>query len=418
MSGWSMRTRRVVLCAVAALAPAAAEAEPLTLEAALARARAVAPEVRAATRALAEAQASRVGQGIILPTNPRLFGDYRPMAFELAGQPTEPRNGYAVGLDGLVEVSGAGGARVDEAEQRARVAEAELAAARAAAAARAYAAYVEVQVADRRFDVVDRALELQQRVLDASRERVSAGVAGEPDVTTVSVELASIRAQRLDAERLSALARLSLRAVLDLAVDAPLDLASVELEPGEVEDEATLARRGLERRPELSALRARVELLDRTDDRLAREAFPKLGYNVGLDAAPASPVFAFFGLSVELPFAQRNQGPRAVAAAQRVSEVERVELELRKVAREVSAAYAGYTTRRAQLRVLTDDALPAARRTEDLVEEGWRAGRFDVFRLITATRELLRVERDRLETLQAAWSDYVELQRASGGLNP
>jgi outer membrane protein TolC len=62
--------------------------------------------------------------------------------------------------------------------------------------------------------------------------------------------------------------------------------------------------------------------------------------------------------------------------------------------------------------------VPAAERNESLVEEGWKAGRFDIFRLTSATRELNRIRRQRLETLLAAWTDAIELQRASGGLTP
>jgi cobalt-zinc-cadmium efflux system outer membrane protein len=391
--------------------------QPLTLEQALARAREAAPQVQVAARVVQEAEASRVGAGVFLPVNPRLFADYRPLAVELPGQPVDPRHGYNLGVDGQVEVSGASGARLEEAERRVALARAELAFEQALAAARAWVAFAEVHLAGRRVEQLAATLALQERVEHASKERVSAGVAGEPDVTTVAVEVASVRAQLLEAGRREGAARLELAQVLDVGPEVTATLGPLPDAPPEAPDEAALVDAALSRRPELASLRARLALLEATRERLGREGFPKLGYNLGLDAAPASPVFAFVGLSVELPVAQRNQGPRAVAAAQLETERARLETELRRVEREVALARRNYESRRAQVQVLEGEALPQARRTVELIEAGWRAGRLDIFRLTTATRELQRVERERLEALLAAWTDYVELQRVSGGLN-
>lgn len=405
--------------ALAAVVLAAAGGEgPLTLEQVLERARSAAPTVQVASRVVQEAEASRVGAGIILPVNPRLFADYRPMAVELPGQPVDPRHGYNLGLDGQVEVSGAGGARLEEAERRVALAKGELRFEQALAAARAWVAFVETQVAEQRVQRLEESLVTQQRVEAASKERLSAGVAGEPDVTAVAVELASVRAQLVEAKRQAQVARLALAQVLDLGPGDVEALAPTPLELREAPTEQALVAQALERRPELATLRARLALLEATEDRLAREGFPRVGYNLGLDAAPASPVFGYVGLSVDIPVAQRNQGPRAVARAQQETERARLQAELRRVEREVASARRSYEARRAEVELFERDAVPNARRTSELIETGWRAGRFDVFRLTTANRELQRVERERLEALLGAWGDYVELQRVSGGLNP
>jgi cobalt-zinc-cadmium efflux system outer membrane protein len=390
----------------------------LTLELALSRAREAAPEVQIAARLVDEAEASRVGAGVPFPTNPRLFADYRPLAIELAGQPTDPRHGYNLGLDGTFEVSGAGFARVEEANRRVAIARAELVAEQSFAAMRAWSAWIDLHVARLRIARLEDEVNLAKRVEAAARERVNAGVAGDPELTTVTAEVAVVKAAQLEARRQEALARATLGRVLDLPVGEPIELAPMSLDPVESAAEARLVELALERRPELAMLRARLSMLETMEDRLAREAAPKLGYNLGLDAAPASPVFAYVGLAVELPVAQRNQGARAVAAAQRATEKARLEAQLRRVQREVAAARESYEMLRGQLTVLTDEALPAARRTQSLVEQGWRAGRLDVFRLISASRDALRIEQQRLETLRSAWNDFIELQRASGALNP
>ncbi len=413
-----MSIPRLSLLAILLLAAAPALAAEWTLDRVLARAREAAPEVQVASRLVQEAEATRVGAGVPFPSNPRLFADYRPLAIELPGQPVDPRHGYNLGLDGTFEVSGAGGARLEEANRRVAIAKAELAAEQSFAALKAWSAWNELQVARLRVARLDDELELVRRVEAGARERVNAGVAGDPELTTVSAEVAVVKAQRLEASRVEHQARAALTRALDLPVDEPLELAPLPLEPSPSEDAATLVAAALERRPELAMLKARLAMLESMDDRLFREALPKLGYNLGLDAAPASPVFAYLGLAVELPVAQRNQGPRAIAAAQRATERARLEAQLRRVEREVAAARASYESRREQLAVLSAEALPAARRTQALVEQGWRAGRLDVFRLVAASRDALRIEQQRLEALLGAWNDFIELQRAAGALNP
>lgn len=392
-------------------------AETLTLEDVLKRARESAPAVQVASRLVQEAEATRIGAGVPL-TNPRLFVDYRRLATELEGQPVDPRDGFNLGLDGTFEVSGAGFLRVEEAERRVTLARSELRQVQIDVAATAWVTWIDALLADQRVHTLEEILEVTERVEAAARERLSLGVAGEPDVTTVTAELGVLRAQLIDANRRKMETRLRLAQLLDLAPDTPMELTVSSLEPREPQSEDALLQQALERRPELAALRARLALLDLTDSRLFREAIPHLGYNVGVDAAPASPAFAFVGISVALPVAQRNQGARALTQAQRETERSRLDAQLRRVRREVAIAHRNYEARRRELELLTTTAVPAARRTQALIEQGWRAGRFDIFRLTTATRDALRLEQERLETLLAAWNDFIELQRASGGLNP
>lgn len=406
--------RKLVLTSWVLVAGVAA-ASPLSLASAIERAATNAPEVRLAARALDEAEAGRVGAGVPLPTNPRLFADYRRLA---SGPAQEPINGYNLGIDGTLEVSGAGFSRVEEVDRRVALARSELITTQSIAKVRAWLAFVEVQAARERVTMLEEALATATRVENASKERQKNGVVGEPDVVAAALERSSVRLQLDDAERLRHQAHAQLRAVLDLDPDVPLELEGTLEEPGDVAPEGELVSRALDKRPELAIVKARLSLLETTDVRLAREALPRLSWNLGFDAAPASPVFGFAGLGVELPVAQRNQGPRAIARAQLETERERLETELRRVRRDVATSRRSYAVRLRQLQLLRTEVIPSAQRSEDLVEEGWKAGRFDIFRLTSATRELNRVRRERLETLLAAWSDYVELQRASGGLSP
>jgi outer membrane protein TolC len=167
--------------------------------------------------------------------------------------------------------------------------------------------------------------------------------------------------------------------------------------------------------PDLIASQARLASLAASRDRLERETFPKLGLYAGVDAAPKSPVYGVLGISGEIPVAQRNQGPRAVVARATESEQTRREILRRRIAREITAAWGSHERRRTELEVLTRAALPAAERSFELAEAGWKAGRFDWFRVALAARDLIEVRQQRVEALAALWIQRLTLARARGG---
>ena len=174
-------------------------------------------------------------------------------------------------------------------------------------------------------------------------------------------------------------------------------------------------KRAREELPDLGAIRARLLLLAASDERLKKEARPKLGARLGIDASPASPVYGIAGVSVELPFAQRNQGPRAVVAAERETELDRYDFTTSRLDLALRAIHGAYESNREELTVLTRDGVPAAEEHLRLVETGWRAGRFDIFRLTTAAQTLVRMKAARVGALERIWQQRMLLERWTGG---
>jgi outer membrane protein TolC len=78
--------------------------------------------------------------------------------------------------------------------------------------------------------------------------------------------------------------------------------------------------------------------------------------------------------------------------------------------------YGAYEARRAELDVLEKTTVPAVERTMELVEVGWHAGRFDIFRVTAAARDVARVRAARLDALEGAWLARIALDRAAGGV--
>ncbi|MEP7050138.1 MAG: TolC family protein, partial [Pseudomonadota bacterium] len=394
--------------------PEARAAEPqalsLSLDDALARAKVASPEVTRARFALREADAQRVGAGLLMPVNPRLAVDARPLVSGGSG-----RMGYGASVEFLFDVGGAPRARVREAERLSAVAQADLASSRGSARVRALRGYVLAQIAELRISEADAALTVARRVLEATVRRVNAGAGSELDASSAQLEVAELEAARMAFERDRASSQMELRDALELPGDLALTLTSAVAEPPPVAQVLGLVERALTSHPELKALGARVALWSATEQRLRAEVFPRVGFYAGVDAAPLSPTYGVLGLSIELPVAQRNQTQRAVSARARESAEVALALESRRLAREVLAALGGYESSRRELDRLNTQAIPAAGRTLSLAEAGFQAGRFDVFRWLAAARDSLRVRASRIDAIEAAWVARIELERAVGG---
>ena len=389
-----------------------AQAGPLSLslKEALDRAEQRGPEVLLAGRAVVEARALRVGAGVVMPANPRVTVDARPLF--TGGTPGTL--GYAASLEMLFDVGGAPRARVREAERAGDLAMADLALERLRGRVAAWIAYLQVRVAEMRIDETKSLVGIAERILRASRQRGAMGASGDIEETLATADLGQLRAAIESAARQREEHLSTLRDVLDLG-SQPIVLTTALEEPPPPPDREALLRRAVDSRPELAQIRARLAYLDARYERLGRERFPKIGGYVGVDASPANPMFGILGLSIELPIAQRNAGPRAVTEAARGTEMERQELQARRILREVSALHAAYESRRAELKLIATTSVPAAERTLELVEVGWLAGRFDVFRVATAARDVARVRSARLDALEGAWLARIALDRAAGG---
>lgn len=383
----------------------------LSLKEALDRAEQRGPDVVLAGRAVQEARALRVGAGVVMPQNPRMMVDARPL---FTGGPVG-QLGYAATLEMLFEVGGAPSARVREADRAGDLATADLSLERLRGRIAAWVAYLQVRVAEMRIEETKSLVGIGERILRASKQRGAMGASGDIEETLATADLGQLRAAIESASREREEHLSSLRDALDLPGTQALVLTTPLEAPPPAPDREQLLRRAIDSRPELAQIRARLAYLDARYDRLGRERFPKIGGYVGVDASPANPMFGMLGLSIELPVAQRNAGPRAVTEAARGTEMERQELQARRILREVSALHAAYESRRDELRLIETTAVPAAERTLELVEVGWLAGRFDMFRVATAARDVARVRSARLDALEGAWMARIALDRAAGG---
>ncbi|MBC7793662.1 MAG: TolC family protein, partial [Clostridia bacterium] len=356
-------------------------------------------------------QAGRIGAGIILPSNPTLQVEARPGL----NDGTEGELGYSAILSALFEVGGAPGARVREAEERSVVAQTEAMLSRLDAKVAVTEAYVANQLARDQLDYATEARDIAEHMVSVAHERSNAGAGSDVELTTAGAELAERRAEMHAAAASEALAQMSLRLLADLPVSGTLRLVSAidDIPPAPASE--VMAERARTERPDLALVEARLSRLRATETRLSRELYPKVGAYLGVDAAPSSPWFGQIGVQIELPFVQRNQQARAVLAEQRDSEGEVAAVLLKRIDLELTHRRLAHEEARAELAVLVGEGIPVAQRRLQLVEEGWRSGRFDVFRVTKAAEDLVRLKALRLSVLQRIWRERLALERLVGG---
>lgn len=412
----------LVLATVSMRSAAAQEAafpltpQSLSLAEALERAGAHAPDVTISRRAVSEVSARGVGLGTRVAENPRLTLEARPPLYGGGTFPEDTR--YAAQLGILLDVGGAPGARVAENAAAIELAQGDVALRVLDARAAAYVAYVHARLAERRVLDLKSLQEIAERVNEASKLRSSAGSAGDIEVSLSTSELFEIRAQLGSAERERERATMDLRAALDIDARAPVGLTTTLDAPAPPPALDMLLQNARTRRPEMALLDKREKFLDATQARLERERAPRVGFYVGVDHAPISPAFGQVGAVIEIPAFLRNRGPLAEVAAQQGTGNERRAIVERQIVREVTNARAAYVARLAELAIVVDNVVPQAQRTLALVEIGWRAGRFDVFRVTSAARDLSRAKGLALAALEASFVDGIALQKAVGEVSP
>ncbi len=394
----------------------------LDIEEAARRAADASPLVRRARAQREAVVARRVEADFLLPANPVIGGSVGPTWTSTSttvpaapGSPTARELGVTGHLEQTIEIGGQRGLRqtevaraVDAARSRERVAEVE-------SRARARTAYVAALLASAQLDAAKRLEELASRIEASVQTRVAAGAASDIDLRLATLERSRIQRDRVEFVQGVSDALIELRLLLGLPPAATLVLTTPLGAPAvDMPTLGSAVERAKERRAHLLALAATRVELDAALTRLGREALPSPTLFLDVERDRPGELYARAGLAIPLPVARRKQGEIAVARAARANvDVERA-LGEHEVALEVERAWRESTNRRAQVEIDEREVVPAAEAAAELLTQGWRAGKFDLFRVIQASREAGDARRRALEDLGRLWQARIELDRTMG----
>lgn len=400
--------------ALAAVAPPMhAASSALTLSEALQRALEGGPAVAVAETA-AELARARLDEAR-RPANPELA---------IEAENVLGRGGYrdfdaaetTISLHQTVAIGGKRRARLDAADAGVEQARLGLELARRETRRAVTVAYAQALLADRLAALARERQQAMQRLRDAVRQRVAAGLESELQLARVEVEAMTTLGALNRAQGETVIARRRLGRWLGVdSVAEPLDDDWFDQTP------ALSASNTFdpEQHPLLRRQRAREAELESRAALARRAAVPDATLSFGVrrfaDAPAGEDRALTLGVSVPLPLWDRNAVGVAAARAELVQGRIDVADARRELADAFSAARAAHAAALAELSALTVSGLPAARSAATLAARGHEAGRLSLLERLAAERSLSDVEEALQRARYAAHESAAQLDYLGAG---
>lgn len=385
-------------------------------------------DLLAARQRLAIAQGNIIQAG--LRPNPTLDTEYGSPRF-LAG---EAESDFSVGVSQVFE---RGGKR----RKRRTVAELELAQARADVLAleRSFAAeirlaYARVIASARQLDTLENLIAANNELVRITNERLKEG-----DVAPIDLNLVQLETDRLRANVITTRADLegeliSIRTLIGLEPSEPLQLARLPERPPRLElslPEATEI--ALRERADLQSARL-GENLGAARIRLAESlATPNLAASVryrrsrqildfpaqlGVGSFPNADNELAFGVSIELPVFNRNQGQIASAVGEREQAVRQREFLEASIRSQVALALRRYRAAAESYVLYATQIVPRAEENVRSVRAAYNLGEYSVFDIVNEQRRLIESQTGLNEALANYYAALAELERVLGTTIP
>ena len=376
----------------------------LTLDQALALAATRSPFLTAAQREL-EASGGAVQQAGVL-RNPELSA-----LLEDTNKETRTTTGV---VSFPIELGGKRAARVAAAERGQDVARAELSNANAQLKSTVIAAFFGVLVAQERVRLATSSAEIASKGADVTARRVAAGKISPVDETRAQVEKANAQLELSEAEAELFNARQTLvaqwGAAVPLFTEARGDLDNL---PARANSE-TLQRELLQS-PSLRASRMEVDRRRALVDVENSKRYSDVTLSVGAKRDnELGRTQAVVGVSVPLPFFDRNQGNVYEARKRAEKAEEEYQYAQIRLTNELSSASKQLEVSRASAQTLKAAVLPAAQLAYEAATKGFEAGKFGFLDVLDAQRTLLQARVRYLNALASSYQAATSIDRILG----
>jgi cobalt-zinc-cadmium efflux system outer membrane protein len=380
-------------------------------------------ELEAARKEIAAARArSRQAR---LRANPRL---------ELEGtrQINGKDNTVMAGAMLPLELGGRRTARIAVAEREVEVREREVANRERMLAAEVRVKFGEALAQALKLSFTDELVEANQQSFNLIAARVVAGATPPLEQNMALVELNRLRSLRESVAGGVEVSMLELRNLIGRPPEDPLRLrGDFNHLVDQLPPVAEATERALRERPDLQAFRAienlaaaRIEQA-RAEGRLdasvsagyerMNSSFPVFGVNEHGGLQPVQDVFHFlkFGVSIDLPVRNKNQGAIEAAVADSEAAKQRREFAELTVRREVAAAYARYERATRAMEIFRVGVREPAKANLDVVRQTYELGSKTMLDYIAEQRRFIELENDFIEAQLAVYNARVEIARAA-----
>ena len=386
-------------------------------------------DLLAARQRLAIAQGRRLQAGF--RPNPTLDTEYGSPRF-LGG---EPEYDFSVGVTQVFELGGKRRRRVAVAELELAQVRAEVAAIERQLVVGIRNAYNSALSAARQLDVLERLMAANEEIVRVTEARLREGDVAPLDVNLVIVENDRLKVQAIQARSDLESALLEIRTLIGADLAEGLRLSPQPERPPRFDlglNELTVI--ALRDRPHLQAARLGEELGSARIGLARANAFPNVAGSVrysrnkGIVDLPGplnGSTFASdldneltFGVSVDIPIFNRNQGEIAAATGERLQATRAREFLESSVKRDVAVAYRKYRAAAESVVVYSTQILPRAESNLQSVRAAYGLGDFSIFEVVAEQRRLAENVTNYNQVLRDYYNALTELETAIGTTLP
>lgn len=378
----------------------------------------------AAARLDIERARARLRQAGLRP-NPTLDFEQTTGRFTGATGETERSIGVAV----PIELGGKRRRRTQLAQAQLEASEAEVADRERTLSAEVRANYAEALAALRELEITENLNNLDLQTTRFVQARVNEGETAPIELSLLRVEVDRLRSRRALVEGRLKAGLLRLKSLAGIPPGEPLrlreDLATPVLPPPPASIEAAMDI-ALRVRPDLKLARLNEEVAQ-AGLRLARsESVPNVTafskYTVVREVFDDTPVgelvdrdkLLTFGVSLDIPVFNRNQGAKAEFAAAISQARTRREFLESVVRSEVQSAYARYEAAQAAVSTFEQGVIARSNDNIRVIRSAYELGQFSITDLINEQRRLVDSQRDFTEALTEQYRALADLQTALG----
>ncbi len=378
----------------------------------------------AATRIGIERSRARLRQAGLRP-NPTL--DFEQTTGRFTGAAGETERSIGVALP--IELGGKRRRRIELAQAELEASEAEVADRERTLSAEVRANYAEALAALRELEITENLNNLDRQTTRFVQARVNEGETAPIELNLLMVEVNRLRSRRALVEGRLKAGLIRLKSLVGIPPGEALrlreDLATPVLPapPASMEAAVDIALRS---RPDLRLARLNEEVAQ-AGLKLARSegvpnvtAFSK--YTVGQSVFDDTPVGVLvdrdklltFGVAIDIPVFNRNQGAKAEFAAAISQARTRREFLESIVRSEVQSAYARYEAAREAVSTFEQGVIARSNENIRVIRSAYELGQFSITELLTEQRRLVDSQRDFTEALTEQYRALADLQAALG----
>lgn len=380
-------------------------------------------DLLAARQRLAIAQ-GRLQQARLRP-NPTLDAEFGSPRF-LGG---EAESDFSIGATQFFELGGKRNKRIAVAELELQQARFQVAALERELAVEIRTAYTRAVSAARQLDVIEKLLAADAELVRVTDARLKEGDVAPLDANLVRVESDRLKIQQIEAKSELETALLEIRTLAGLDIAEPLRLAPQGERPPRLDlGLSELTAIALRERADLQAAIIGERLGTARIDLAKSLATPNVAGSVRysrnksiIDLPPAIGGSTIdkdneltFGVSVDIPIFNRNQGEIASATGEQLQATRQREFLEATIKRDVAVTYRQYRAAAEKLVLYATQILPRAEQNLQTVRSAYGLGEFSVFEVVGEQRRLNESVTGYNQTLRDYYTALAQLETALG----